>query len=125
MRAGAPVTKAAIERRLVALEAEVAALRPRQADPDPDNPLAWLAWSTVDEMIQLEPIIEHLDRDELTPSEHFLLVKLELAATERMLAGEPRWVDLPLAELRSGRCVPGPARSPRRAGAAGRGRSIP
>jgi hypothetical protein len=79
------VTPARLAARLVGIEASVARLRPRELGA----PFAWLRWSTLDELLDLERLSEAVHHGhELTAAEQLRAVECEVAATRRMLAGE-------------------------------------
>jgi hypothetical protein len=74
----------AIARRLAAIEARLAPLRPRPATPEA---LAWLGWVSCDDLVWLEGLLRE-DR-EPTELERVRVIEIEASATRRMLAGEP------------------------------------
>jgi hypothetical protein len=84
------MTPAAIEKRLEALEAEVAKVAP----PAPVPGCEWLAWATNDELTTMEHLLGPDPAVEPTEADRLRIMAIQCAATARMVAGEPRWVDI-------------------------------
>ena len=79
------VSVTALERRLRAIEARLAPLRP----PAPAS--AWLSWVDVDDLDWAEGVLyeAELGTREVTEQDLLRFIEIEAAATRRMLAGEP------------------------------------
>ncbi len=77
-----------IERRLAELEARLAQLRPKPV-PDLPEALAWIAYTTNDELDALEELATLLAADgrEMTETEERACLTIEAAALSRQLAG--------------------------------------
>jgi hypothetical protein len=107
------VTRAEIERQLAALEVEVARIAPPKSDSD--NPLAWAAWLTNDELEFAENVARlAVSGDDLRPAEYARWIEVQAGAIRRMLNGEPTDVEKSRA-ARGGRAgAPSRGRPPER-----------
>jgi hypothetical protein len=86
------MTRTQIERQLAALEREVARIAPPESDAD--NPLAWAAWLTKDELEFAEEVARlSVSGDELTPAEYARWIEVQAGGIRRMLNGEPTDVE--------------------------------
>lgn len=96
------MNRAALERRLVEVEGELAEIQ-RQAQPaddDDDGPLAWLRWCTDDELMALEDLLKRLcAEDELALEEQAEWTSIHTAAVLRMARGEPTDIEKHRAEV--------------------------
>jgi hypothetical protein len=84
------VTTAQLARRLAEIEAQVAAIVPPPSVPG----CVWLAWATNDELTTMEHLLGPDPAVEPTEADRLRIMAVQCAATARMVAGSPRWVDI-------------------------------
>jgi hypothetical protein len=79
------MTPATLEKRLEAIEAEVAKVAP----PAPVPGCEWLAWATSDELLAMERLLGPDPHVEPTPADWLRIQAIMLQAVARTVAGEP------------------------------------